>query len=73
MPKKMTLICLKYFLENISSLNHHIMKEKRRRKNPHQPTPPKKCFLENKENPNLLTLKNNQTSPSHATQKHNPL
>jgi hypothetical protein len=30
MPKKMTLICLKYFLENISSLNHHIMKEKKK-------------------------------------------
>jgi hypothetical protein len=32
MPKKMTLICLKYFFENISSLSQHIMKEKRRKK-----------------------------------------
>jgi hypothetical protein len=50
------------------------MKEKRRKKKiPTHPTPPKKYFLENKKNPNLPTLKNNQTSPSHATQKHNPL
>ncbi len=35
MPKKMTLICLKYFLENISSLNHHIMKEKKIHTIPH--------------------------------------
>jgi hypothetical protein len=40
---------------------------------PPHPTPPKKYFLENKKNPNLPTLKNNQTSPSDATQKHNPL
>jgi hypothetical protein len=33
MPKKMTLICLKYFLENISSLSHHIMKEKGEKQN----------------------------------------
>jgi hypothetical protein len=32
MPKKMTWICLKYFLENISSLNHHIMKKKEKEK-----------------------------------------
>jgi hypothetical protein len=30
-------------------------------------------FCGKKKNPNLLTLKNNQTSPSHVTQKHNPL
>jgi hypothetical protein len=28
MSKKMILICIKYFLEKISSLNHHIMKGK---------------------------------------------
>jgi len=32
MPKKMILICIKYFLEKISSLSHHIMKGKSRKK-----------------------------------------
>jgi hypothetical protein len=50
------------------------MKEKRRKIIiPPHPAPLKKYFLENKKNPNLPTFKNNQISPSHATQKHNPL
>jgi hypothetical protein len=69
MPKKMTLICLKYFLENISSLSHHIMKKKFHPIPHHQ----RSIFWKTKQNPNLPTLKNNKTSPSHATQKHNPL
>ncbi len=57
----MTLICLKYFLENIISLSHHIMKEKRRKNNfPPHPTSPKKYFLKNKKIPNLPTLKNTE-------------
>ncbi len=48
-------------------------RKKEKKKIPPHPTPPKNYFLENKKNPNLPTLKNNQTSPSHATQKHNPL
>jgi len=76
MPKKMILIWIKYFLENKSSLSHHIMKEKRRKKeytHPLSPTTPshttKKKFLEKQKKLNLVTLRNNQTSPSHATQK----
>jgi hypothetical protein len=74
MPKKMTLIYLKYFLENISSLSHHIMKEKRRQNKFHPITHHQRnIFWKTKKNPNLPTLKNNQISPSHATQKHSPL
>jgi hypothetical protein len=75
MPKKMTLICLKYFLENTYSLSHHIMKEKRRKNIYIHPIPhhQRNIFLKNKKNPKLPTLKNNETSPSHATQKDNTL
>jgi hypothetical protein len=74
MPKKMTLIYLKYFLENISSLSHHIMKGKRRKNKFHPITDHQIFFFwKTKKNPNLPTLKNNQTSPSHAIQKHNSL
>jgi hypothetical protein len=57
------------FLENISSLIHHIMKEFFHPISHHQ----RNIFWKTKKNLNLPTLKNNQTSPSHATQKHNPL
>jgi hypothetical protein len=46
MPKKMTLIYPKYFLENISSLSHHIMKEKRRKKKFHPITHHQRIFFE---------------------------
>jgi hypothetical protein len=75
MPKKMTLICLKYFLENKSSLSNHIMKKKIRKKYISTPSHTTKeiIFWKIKKNPNLPTLKNNQTSPSHVTKKNNPL
>jgi hypothetical protein len=74
MPKKVTLIYLKYFLENMSSLSHHIMKGKRRKKKFHPITHHQRnIFWKTKKNANLPTLKNKQTFPSHATQKHNPL
>jgi hypothetical protein len=58
------------------SLNHHITKEKKKKKNipirflqtPH-PTPPKKQLLEKLRKSHLPTLKFNQTSPSHASQE----
>jgi len=41
MPKKMILICIKYFVENKSSVSHHIMKEKRKKNtHPLSPTTP---------------------------------
>jgi hypothetical protein len=63
---------IKYFLKKKSSLNHHITKQKRPKKEnptpflqqPH-PTPPKLKIS------HLPNLKNNQTSPSHATQETN--
>jgi hypothetical protein len=61
MPKKMILICIKYFVENKSSLSHHIMKEKKKKRTPTpflqppHPIPPKTDSLENKEKLNLAT------------------
>jgi hypothetical protein len=55
MPKKMTLIYLKYFLENMSSLSHHIMEEKRRKKNSTPSHTTKEIFFgKQKKNPTFL-------------------
>ncbi len=47
----------------------------KRRKNKFHPITDHQIFFfwKTKKNPNLPTLKNNQTSPSHAIQKHNSL
>jgi hypothetical protein len=50
------------------------MKGKRRKNKFHPITHhQKKRIWKTKKNPNLPSLKNNQTSPSHASQKDNPL
>jgi hypothetical protein len=54
MPKKITLICLKYFLENISSLNHHIMQEKREKKIHPIPHHQRNVFWKTKKTPTFL-------------------
>ncbi len=51
--------------------SYYERKKKKKKSTPSHTT--KEMFCGKKKNPNLLTLKNNQTSPSHVTQKHNPL
>jgi hypothetical protein len=67
MPKTMKLICLKYFIENISSLSHHITKEKRR-KNKFHPIPhhQKNIFWKTKKpQPSYLEKQPNFSLPCH--------
>jgi hypothetical protein len=78
MPKKMILIFIKYLLEIFFSLSHHIAKKRRGGIHPplfsNHPIPhcQKNNSLEKKKPPHLPTLKNNQTSPSHAIQETTP-
>ncbi len=75
-PQKKILIFIKYFLEKKSSLSHHITKEKRTKGKKTHSLPPNTPSHTTKRiipwkfiKTHLLALKNNQTSPSYATQE----
>ncbi len=80
MPKKKDIDLYKIFSWEEFFSSHHIMKEKQEKQRIYPPpfsnnpilNHQRNNSLETKKTPNLPTLRNNQTSPSHATQETTP-